>query len=142
MPEERVGERPRAGPPNLQQQLHHAQAVVFHGVDEWRAAALNVLGQGGKVFKSLQGLPRQPAVRRRTARSGVAIRLETPEHHPPTHAALSRASPAPFDSAPLGPTPGPRSRAHHRVDVRAALQQEQHGFLTLGVHGHVQSSEP
>lgn len=90
VPEERVGERPRAGPPNLQQQLHHAQAVVFHGVDEWRAAALNVLGQGGKVFKSLQGLPRQPAVRRRTARSSVAIRLETPEHHPPT-----RRSPAP-----------------------------------------------
>lgn len=138
-----MGERPRAGPPNLQQQLHHAQAVVFHGVDEWRAAALNVLGQGGKVFKSLQGLPRQPAVRRRTARSGVAIRLETPEHHPRTHprGAIPR-QPRPFDSAPLGPTPGPRFRAHHRVDVRAALQQEQHGFLALGVHGHVQSSEP
>lgn len=50
-PEERVGERPRKGArTHLQQQLDHAQAVVFHGVDERGAAALNVLRQGRKVL--------------------------------------------------------------------------------------------
>lgn len=43
----------------LQQQLHHAQVVVFHSVDEWGAAALNVLRQRGKVFKYLQAQPKQ-----------------------------------------------------------------------------------
>lgn len=36
------------GRTHLQQQLDHAQAVVFHGVDEWGAAALNVLRKEGR----------------------------------------------------------------------------------------------
>lgn len=53
------------------------------------------------------------------------------------------APPLPLLQAPPShPTPPQPKRAHHRIDVRAVLQQEQHRFLALGVHGHVQGGEP
>lgn len=77
-------------------------------------------------FEHPLALPKQPEARIPTAGSSILFSLGT-------------SSPA-----SRRPHPGPArpKLAHHRVDVRAVLQQEQHRFLALGVHGHVQGGEP
>lgn len=85
---------------HLQQQLHHAKAVVFHGVDEWGAAALNVLRQGGKVLSA----SKQPAAVVPAAKSSISIPLDTSSPTPPIR--------APPQAPPCGPAHPRFSRPH------------------------------
>ena len=99
------------GSTHLQQQLHHAQAVVFHCVDEWGAAAFNVLQKGGKVSESLQALPNQPAASIPAAGSGVSIPVDTSSPTPTPRSRGVPRKPHPLGGpapAPLGPASGPR----------------------------------
>lgn len=45
---------------NQQQKLHHVQAVVLHGVDEWGAATLDILQEDRCLSLSLKALSIPP----------------------------------------------------------------------------------
>lgn len=52
--------KPKMGT-NQQQELHHVQAVVLHGVDEWGAAALDILREDRCFSLSLKALSIPPS---------------------------------------------------------------------------------
>lgn len=115
------------GSTHLQQQLHHAQAVVFHCMDEWGAAAFNVLQNGGTVSECLQVLPNPPAASIPAACSDISVPLDTSSPTPTPTRAASHASPAPLGVPPrllLAPPPAracsPPRRCLHPAPARAA----------------------
>lgn len=124
-------EKPKMGT-NQQQQLHHAQAVVLHGVDEWGAAALDVLREGRSLSHPFSAGSEHPS---------LWSSLRRFRHLNPPWLPLRAPPPRPHPRARPRPSP-PASLAHHCVDVSTALQEQQNSLLAPGVHGHVQSGEP
>lgn len=94
------------GRTHLQQQLHHAQAVVFHGVDEWGAAAFNVLRREGRSLTLSKLCPKswRPALRPRPLGPASRQSCQGPRA-PPTQAGALTPVPPLWTPPLLAPPP-------------------------------------